>query len=404
MQINYTKFFFILALLAFAGRLMLAPYLTYYLDLDTFRAWSYYLAEHGFQSFYGNVWSDYLPGYHYILWFLGIIRLWFVEQSIPLNEIILYKMPSILADIGNALFIYLIAKKFTTPLKSLLSAAFFLISPAVLANSTSWGQVDSFVTFFLLSSFYFLLQNNIWLSAMLIGLGTVVKPIAVLSIPIYLTFVFIRFKDQGLSKAAFFLLISLAASVLTFLPFTNIPDLTQFISQRFEQTFHQYTYTSLNAFNIWTIISDFWIPDQLTFLNISLQNWGNILFGAVYALLLITLLFRLKSVQQEAPLLSSALTICYLAMFLLLTRMHERHMFFALGLMALLLPNASLRGVMVIFAAHFVYTLNLAFAYFQLIGKPLPWDHTITILFSLINMGMLIYLLQNFLHKYAKSH
>lgn len=403
MQINYTKIFFILALLAFAGRLMLAPYLTYYLDLDTFRAWSYYLAEHGFQSFYGNVWSDYLPGYHYILWFLGIMHLWFVEHSIPLNEIILYKMPSMIADIGNALFIYLIAKKFTTPLKSLLSAAFFLLSPAVLANSTFWGQVDSFTTLFLLSSFYFLLQNKLWLSAMLIGLGTVIKPIAVLSIPIYLISVFIRFKDKGLSKAAFFLLISLSAAALTFLPFANTPDLTLFISQRFQQTFHQYTFTSLNAFNIWAIVSDFWIPDQLAFLNISLQNWGNILFAIVYVPLLIILLLRLKTGQHPVPILSFVLTICYLAMFLLLTRIHERHMFFALGLMVLLLPNASMLGKLVIFTAHIVYTINLAFAYFQLIGKPLPWDHTIVTLLALINMGVLIYLLQSFLHKYAKS-
>lgn len=403
MRPNYTKIFFILALFAFAARLLLAPYLTYYLDLDTFRSWSYYLAEHGFQSFYANVWSDYLPGYHYILWLLGIIRLWFIEQSLPLNEVILYKMPSMIADIGNALFIYLIAKKFTTPLKSLLSAAFFLISPAVLANSTFWGQADSFTTFFLLSSFYFLLQSKLWFSAMLIGLGTVVKPIAVLSIPIYLTFILFRFKDRGLSSVALFLLISSSIAVLTFLPFSNSPDLIQFIFQRFQQTFHQYTYTSLNAFNIWAIVSDFWVPDNLTFLNISLQNWGTIFLGIVYVPLLIILLFRLRSVQHPAPLLSFVLTIGYLAMFLLLTRIHERHLFFSLSLMALLLPNASILGIMVIFAAHIVYTLNLAFAYFQLIGKPLPWDHTIIVLLSLINMGALIYLLQNFLHKYAKS-
>lgn len=405
MKDKYLKFFLILAILAFAARLYLAQYLTYYLDLDDFKYWSYYLAEHGFKSFYANVWSDYLPGYHYILWFLGITRQWLIAHELLLNEDILYKLPSVIADILNALLIFLIVKKFATSKKTLFAVIFFLINPAILANSTFWGQADSFAALFIILSFYLILQKKFWFAAVIIGFGQTVKPIAVLSIPIYLIFIFLTDnKKFSLWKSLVFLIIVTFTFIAVFIPFNHLPNLFEFINSRLQQTFHQYPYTSLNAFNFWAIVSDFWVPDKLTFISITFQNWGNLLFGTIYILLLVILLLKIKVVENKTLFLSFILSICYFAMFMFLTRIHERHLFYGLTFISLLIPALSLKEILLSMIPFIIYVLNLLFAYHQLIQKPLPWDKSTIILISVVNLLALIYLMVIFLKRYAKSY
>lgn len=407
MNDKYLKFFLILATFAFAARLYLAQFLTYHLDLDTFKSWSYYLAAHEFKSFYANVWSDYLPGYHYILWFSGVIRQWLLSNFISFDEDIFYKLPSIITDIINALLIFLIAKKFSTSKKALLASAFFLFNPAILANSTFWGQADSFAALFMVLSFYLMLQKKFWLAAVVIGFGQTVKPITVLSIPIYLIFIFLTNNkkfSQSLWKSLVFLIIVTFTFTVAFIPFNHQPNLFEFINSRLQQTFHQYSYTSLNAFNFWAIVSDFWISDKLTFMDFTFQNWGNLLFGTIYILLLVILLLKIKVVENKTLFLSFILTICYFAMFMFLTRIHERHLFYGLTFISLLLPALSLKEILLSSIPFIIYVLNLLFAYHQLIQKPLQWDKSTIILISVVNLLALIYLMVIFLKRYAKAY
>lgn len=404
MKNKYLKFFLILAMLAFALRLYLAQFLTYHLDLDTFKSWSYYLAAHEFKSFYTNVWSDYLPGYHYILWFLGTIRQWLFSNFISFDEDIFYKLPSIIADIINALLIFLIAKKFSSSKKALLASVFFLINPAILANSTFWGQADSFAALFLMLSFYLILQKKFWLAAIIIGFGQTVKPIAILSIPIYLVCIFIANNKnlKGLWKSLVFLMITFSTFIISFIPFNHMPNLFEFINGRLQQTFHQYSFTSLNAFNFWAIVSDFWIPDKLIFVSITFQNWGNISFGVIYAMLLVVLVSKFRTVENKSLFLSFILAICYFAMFTFLTRMHERHLFYGLTFISLLLPVLSIKDLLISILPFIIYILNLLFAYHQLIQKPLGWNKSTIIIISTANLLVLVYLLIVFLRRYGK--
>ncbi len=161
-------------------KLYFAQYLTFFNDLDLFKYWSYYLADKGFKPFYANVWSDYLPGYHYILWILGEMRVFLINNSIPFNEIIFYKTPSIFADIISVIFVYKIVKRFTTEKNALVTSLIYLVNPAFMANSTFWGQADSFSTLFIIISLYMLISNRLIISALMIALATIIKPIGIL--------------------------------------------------------------------------------------------------------------------------------------------------------------------------------------------------------------------------------
>lgn len=381
-------------------KIYLAKYLTYYGDLLTFKAWGVEIANNGFNSFYNTVWSDYLPGYLYILALLAKIQGLLTNLGLYVNDDYLYKLPSILADFGNSLFIYLIAKMFVSPKKAFIVGVFALFNPAFLANSTFWGQAESFMTFFLLSSFYFLMRGNYAVAAVLIGLGQTVKPIAVFAIPIYLIYLF-RKKIKPVIVLSF-LPIILITMVIIFIPFSNDPNILKFILDRHLVTANQYPYTSLNAFNLWAVMSNFWISDDLKYLAINFHTWGVIFFSLIY-FTLIMVLTRRKKIDNYPVFFAWILTICYLAVFLLLTRIHERHMFYGLSFSALLLAFVSWRKKLAIFTLNLVYLINLGFAYAQINNKPAPLEYNYVILLSIINMGFFFYIFLSFLQTYGKE-
>jgi len=129
-------------------RIILGFFGTLKLDQGTFIAWSANLSENGFKDFYQG-WSDYLPGYLYVLWFLGKIR-----GIIP--DVLLYKLPAILADLATGFLIYKIVGKLKNSKWGLIASSLYIFNPAILANSTFWGQIDSISSLFSLLSVFLL--------------------------------------------------------------------------------------------------------------------------------------------------------------------------------------------------------------------------------------------------------
>lgn len=86
--------------------MFLANFGTLQLDFGTFAAWGNSLATGGFKNFYTG-WSDYLPGYLYVLWLLGKINL-----ILPSIQTITFKLPAILGDLLTGYLIYKIVLKY----------------------------------------------------------------------------------------------------------------------------------------------------------------------------------------------------------------------------------------------------------------------------------------------------
>ncbi len=134
----YLIFFsFLLAVLFL--RFYLSQYLTLYSDLNTFVSWGKKLSKVGFTDFYVTYWCDYMPGYLYILWILNKLQL--VFTNIPKE--ILFKLPANIADLVLALLIFYNLKKFISLRKTVFFSLLFFLNPAVLVNSTFWGQIDT---------------------------------------------------------------------------------------------------------------------------------------------------------------------------------------------------------------------------------------------------------------------
>ena len=92
-----------------------------------------------------------------------------------------YKLPSL---IGSWLTLWLIMKLFQSKEKARLAGILWLFNPATLLVSSVMGQSDTFVVFFILLAFYFYKNEKLSWSNVALGLSALVKPIALVVIPI----------------------------------------------------------------------------------------------------------------------------------------------------------------------------------------------------------------------------
>ncbi len=384
-------------------RLFLVPFLTYRLDVYTYIYWSEALVNKGFIAFFVDNWVDYLPGYPYILWVLAIIKN-FGGITSTINLYYLYKLPAILADIATAIIIFKLVShcfpsKPTTrhSLRAklpLIAAALYLFNPAIFANSSLWGQTDSFTGLTALAAIFFSLVNLPLLAGLSLGIGTLIKLNVLLVAPI-VGLIFITRR-----KFSSFLIICLSTLTIFFigflpfsptLPWSKPLAFLTFVSHRISITTNQYPHTSLNAFNLWFLLEGSWKSDQTIVLGLTKHAWGNILFLTISVVVLFNLLRRLlkskSSPSYRLLAVSSSAALIFSAAFLVLTRMHERHL---LAAFPFLLVASCLRPRLVPFYLWFSlsYIINLIFGYQQAPGNPqlLPLSFFVTKLFSLGNL------------------
>jgi dolichyl-phosphate-mannose-protein mannosyltransferase len=351
-------------------RLLLSFFGTLHLDQGTFIAWSNVLVRGGFKNFY-NSWSDYLPGYLYILWILGKVNL-----AGGVFQTILYKLPANIADILTGFLIYKILSKSKGKKWGIVGAAIYLFNPAVFGNSAIWGQVDSLTALCAVFAIY-QFPFSIFLSAISLSVGTLIKPQTAFIFPVIL-FLFVKNKRK-ISDYLIYCFTGLIVFVAAFVPFWNHGNFISFIFERLGVSANQYPYTSVNAFNFWGL-AGFWKPDNLYF-----QYGGYILILA----LTILLFFKLWKVKNPEYYL---LSFVFGASFIFFTRMHERHL---LPVFAPLAIAAIENPVLLIPYIGFslTYVANLYYSYIWITDsfRQVFSDFAIK-LFEVVNIGLVIFI------------
>lgn len=362
-------------------RLILSPFGTWLGDMGSWIGWSNRLMEVGFGKFY-EAWSDYLPGYMYVLFLWG--NLWKILPHVIPQEVF-YKLPSIFADGITIYLIYLIVKKLKDERSALVAGFIYGISPAVFGNSALWGQADSFAVLPIVLALYFILNKKYLLSGLMIGAAAVLKPAGMFLLPVLLLFIIL--KDKKIKDVLFFLIPAIAIFLLAFWPFSDGQDLIPFIIHRFQTTMDQYKYTSLNAFNFWAIGGGWWKDDTVRFFLLTLQQWGVGLFSISY----LSILGNLRKKREVNLPLSAA--IIFLAGFLFLTRAHERHIFPVFAFLAI---AAGIRPRLWIpfMILSVISALNLQYAYTWLTKSfEQIFSSSVISLFSVGSIGVLGWLI-----------
>ncbi len=323
-------------------------------DISCWIGWSRMCAENGLFNIYRpDVFIDYPPGYMYILNIIGYIMKIFGD--IPERvQWLLVKIPPILADIGLSLIILKVAKKKIGESKALLLMGIYFLSPAVILNSSAWGQIDGILALFAVLYLLALYDRKFWLAGIYLAVGVLMKVQMVLFAPLYLTAAWSYF----IEKKGFKFFENIGLGVLSGIGTLALFGMPFFIGEGknplgfiaiYFDALDTYSSVSLNAANLWALLGGMWTPMANTFMGISYSVLTNIGLVLSIAIFLVIGFFDRK---KEHIFMHAALLIT--GIFMLSGKMHERYMFTALVLLlmsALFTKRRSSFTLFIIFSA-----------------------------------------------------
>jgi hypothetical protein len=377
------RYLYLILLLGFVLRIYFTPYGTFGWDMKAWKEWGQGVYETGFSRFYDVYGTDYLPGYIYVLWLLQKVHISF--PNIPVKT--LFKLPANLADLGIALVIFYSLLKITDYRKALLSSLAYFFNPAPISNSTLWGQVDSVNVLPLLIAVSIGLRGYFTGAVVLAITGFMMKPLSIVIFPVIgfliCRDIYRRRKESNIALKTLLLGVKIiAASIITidiftlpyiwdelgrFLSFDILTQPIYFTYVRFIDAYDTYLFTSANAFNFWSLIHGLWVSDQLRFLNLTFQRWGTIIFAAIYALILFALvryelIKKHNDIKEFSYFMFQAVTLVFFALFLFVTRAHERHLLPAIIFFTMLVFHSRLNWFLY-GTVSLCYVLNMYYAH-----------------------------------------
>lgn len=295
-------------------------------DISCFKAWSDYTVTYGFNDLYWQeLFLDYPPGYMYVLFILRNIASFF---GIPLNSdlyTMVIKLPAIIVDFGCAFLLYKIAKENLSEGFSRFLVAVFLLCPAVVYNSSVWGQIDSFFVFFIALAIYFAYKNKTAFAAVSYAYALLIKPQALLFGPIFLFYIIERKSVKEFFKAAGAGLLTIYLLVL---PFCQHFLGLSWLIDLYKNTLGSVSYFTVNAYNLYTVLG-------LNWRSLDDFRGAESINVIVITALVVFIGFAFLRIKDKSKFFYLSYFIM-LAIFCFTTMMHERYIYPAIliGLLA----------------------------------------------------------------------
>lgn len=307
-------------------------YLGYESDMNCFFGWADRIYKVGFGEFYSkDVFTDYPPGYMYVLYVLGAIRNLLNLDYYSGFYVFLVKLPAILCDLFAGGLIYHMAKKHFTGKSAVIISCFYLLNPAIIINSSIWGQVDSVYTLFVILMCYFVYQKKLPYAYFAFGLGILIKPQMLIFSPILLYGIIDQVFLEDFTKKKFVVNLAIGLSAIGVIALLAMPFGLSDVIGQYTDTITSYPYASINAYNIWTVFGLNWVDQTGKFLFLTYNQWGTLFIILVIAIATY-ISFKLKNNKSKYFYLAGFIIT---GIFTLSVRMHERYMFPALILLLL---------------------------------------------------------------------
>ena len=321
------------------------------------------------------------------------------------------KLPAILADLLCGIIAFDIVRRLAGRSSGLAAAALTVFNPTSIYISAFWGQFDAIPVAFALGALQQVLFGSATVAWPLLTIGMLIKPQIVLLTPI-LGMAALGPAGFPFQKRRFYahvggLVISaLIAEILavTFFPHRSAFGAALTLLQQIHSRSSYYAQTSLNAFNFWALFWDFFASDGTRFLGLKLHVWGVLAFAA-FALAIYA---RFAVVRTRKSLLEAS-ALVMLAFFCILTEIHERYIYFALPLFALLIFDrryaigSAILALTALFNIEYAYTaLVLSDANVTAV-KVNEFAPMLVHLCSLANVGLFVWLFVDFLGVLPRS-
>ncbi|MCR5623875.1 MAG: glycosyltransferase family 39 protein [Lachnospiraceae bacterium] len=374
-------------------------------DMNCFFAWADMVYNDGFKAFYtSDAFTDYPPGYMYILWLIGGIRHATEMEQSGTASVILTKMPAMLGDIGIAWFLYKLASEKFKERGAAILAALFLICPPILLDSTIWGQTDSVFMFFIVLMCYLIVKDKLIPSYFVYAIAILMKPQSLMFAPIvllaYVNEILKNRKENLVTKKdtnAFLKRLGIhtgsgilaIGSIFLFMA----PYGVSYALKQYTSTVTSYPYASVNAYNFWALIGKNWRSQDDIFMGLKCQTWGTaVIFLVVAVCVLIN--FRCKNSKSKYFFMGAFIAI---AVFTLSVRMHERYMYPAVVFLLFAYAMRPRKELLVLFVTSVTSVfLNMGHALFYYDPQNFDFENPVfkvVGIMMLLNLGYTIYVM-----------
>lgn len=362
-------------------RIAIAPWLPGFVgDMNDFRNWALE-ATQGLKTFYANSGSDYPP---FLIYFLYLIGKAATLPGMSTFFSTLIKLPSILADVATAYLLYRLAAKWK-PWLGFLLAAFYVCNPAILINSTFWGQVDSLFTLLIVLIMVCIAEGKTDVAAALLAAAILMKPQGTIFAPV-LFFEWIH--KRQFKKALTGILIFAGTFLLIAFPFA-IGKKPLWLVDLYRQTIGEYPYASVNGYNFFSLIGANLKEKSSPFLLLSYGTWG-MLFIVLTTLFTWIIYIRGRNAKYAA--LAALFQIA--GVFTFSSSMHERYLFPAAALAVCAfayLKDKRLMWLAVVFS--FTGFANTFAVFYGATGRTGSLTNTLTMdAVSLLNIAAVVWL------------
>lgn len=397
-ELQYKKYLLIIIGIGVLLRIIIAPlYRGYYFDYRMFWYWSDEAVKNLFGIYLpGKVYVDYPPVYIIVLYVVGIINRILHFASGSGLSIVMFKLPSIIAEAFTAYIIYRLASKRVSEKFSLILAALYLFNPAIWFDSVVWGQVDSVFMLAIIGMLFLISEKKLWLAAVVLGVAIMMKPQGFIFGPVLF---FEMLKSRDIKKIITTILAGFGTVFAIALPFTiGNTDKLWLYKLLFKMT-GTWNFASVNAFNFFALAGANWKEDFNRFIIFSYKSWGD-MFLVLVVLFTAFLYYKSKSniLLYFGALILNAGTFC------LSSRMHERYLYPALILTLFIFIQIKEKKWLYLFLGITITNLfNIFLSFINIASSgsidqyasivriyPTHWMYPIVSFISLLNVTMLI--------------
>jgi Gpi18-like mannosyltransferase len=301
-------------------------------DLRTFGEWALTAADNPWDRAYDVTNANYPPGALLVFEAIGrTYRALGLHDDLSLR--IALKMPNLLFDALGSVVVFAIAGRFADPRRALMAAAIYAFNPAIVYDSSLWGQNDSITSVSALAAVWCVLSGKRTAAWIVLAFAVLNKPPVVVLAPLFVIEAWTAAGANGRRRALLGTAAGIAgAFVLGYLiaaPFYTDKSLAGVYARMFGwYTIGSslYPYTSANAFNVYALFGDFFAADTRPLLFLPVKYWADAAFVALAGLIS----WRYARRRAEHALLEACFLLM-LAFFVVLTEMHERYLIYALA-------------------------------------------------------------------------
>ena len=315
-------------------------------DVGHYKYWTKQIATYGVSGSYSGTYPEsaaiYPPVTMYGYRLAGLIYKYgydiFFEMQPALEShalSVLVKLVAVVPHLLGSLAIYFLLLRRFGPLQALCATAVFALNPAAIFDAAYWGQPDAVHAVFLLIAIYLFEEDRPLIGYAFIGLAVASKPQAWALLP-FLAYVSLR--RFGLVKTMLGGVVAAVAVTIVCIPFIFYGTVSEiFILPRLiAETMPVVT---ANAHNVWWLVTrakpDFVFDTEPLLDPVTYRQAAGLL-----SLLVVGYgIWRTDPWARNGELSATAAFLAF-GWFMVTTRAHENHAFFALPLLVMALPTS----------------------------------------------------------------